>query len=123
MNTIVTFVKCPECPHYRNIPNDADLCMMKQDYKHIPELESVPTWCPMRDAKCCSIQDTVWKPISSVPNDKWVLIKGSSGVMRTREYIIKAEYNTDYNRWLTVQNDAVSDEFTSPPTYWMEVPK
>ncbi len=74
--------------------------------------------------------DSYWMPIVvmgdpalNVPSDRFVLIKGDAGMASKETYVIKAKYRSDTQQWVTVQNDAVSDEFTVPPTYWMEVPE
>ena len=90
-------------------------------------LDSFDTW---EKAKICCFNyaetlnpTTAWNHIATAPLATFILIKGSSGMMLEKEYVIKAKYSTEYKRWLTVQNDAVSDEFTSPPTHWMEIPE
>ena len=65
-----------------------------------------------------------WKVLLKCPAplDTFVLIKGDSGMSTEKTYVIKAKYSDLYG-WVTVQNDAVSDEFPSKPTHWMEVPE
>jgi hypothetical protein len=74
-------------------------------------------------AKTLNEHGSSWKHIGTAPNNTFVLIKGLSGMMKEKEYVIKAEFDTHRHRWMTVQHDDVSDEFTAEPTHWMEVPE
>ena len=47
---VTLFVKnCHECPHFVNVPNDANFCNLAKDtYKYTPLQDEIPSWCPIK---------------------------------------------------------------------------
>lgn len=63
-----------------------------------------------------------WKPISyKPPNEKVVLIRGTTGNTRNREFYVSGYYEGDgFNRWVTVDREPLSDSGWEP-VEWTEI--
>lgn len=62
-----------------------------------------------------------WKPVSTAPHGKYVLVLRDSGMMGIEYECLTARYSTDKERWNCVQNDALSDSGCQP-THWRPLP-
>ena len=65
-----------------------------------------------------------WKPISSAPRKRLVLVRGNSHMSTHRTFYVAAYHDEEYrplDPWRMVDNSSLSD-FGWKPTEWMELP-
>lgn len=66
----------------------------------------------------------LWRPIATAPPGKFVLVRGPSGYITTKHFVVKAILDTQYRepRWRGTDGDPISD-CGWVPEEWMEIPE
>ena len=66
--------------------------------------------------------ESMWKPIATAPKNKYIMVRGDSGMLTYPKFYVVAIFNPEYrDDWININNDRLTDSGYVPEE-WIEIP-